>query len=475
MFSSPPRPCFRLKSTSLRNLNVINPNTLGSLGEIPLISPTDLALISTMMKNGESLLRNISAEMRSDWLKKIAQEILNHESELAHLIALEGGKPLKDARVEVSRAVITFNLCAKEALIQTEVPADMSSSPAAASKKIQARRFPIGPVLALSAFNHPLNLLAHQVGTAIAAGNPVCFKPSPSTPFCAEWLADALTKIGIDPSIALLVHADIAEIESLVALPVFQYVSFIGSASIGWGLRSKIAPGTRLALEHGGVATAIICEDADLDQAAKSLVKGAFYHSGQVCISTQKIFVHQNVFKKFLEKFISLSSGLVVGDAREESTDMGPLIKVAVKSKMESWIKEAQSAGARIALEQKDKRDQFMSPVILTDVPNSTRLMNEEAFAPVVCVNPYSDLNHCFDSINASPYHFAASIFTKDQAIKDLAIANMECMSLIINDHTAWRVDAMAFGGHRLSGLGMGGVKWAVSEQTRLKQIIADD
>lgn len=472
MFSTPPKAFFRLEGTSSRTLRVTNPNTLAPLGEIPLISQSDLPNITAMMKKGEALLKKTSAETRSAWLKQIAQEIKLHAEELAHLIALEGGKPLKDARVEVSRAAITFNLCAEEALITTETPADLSSSPAATSKKILARRFPIGPVLALSAFNHPLNLLAHQVGTALAAGNPVCFKPSPSTPFCAEWLADTFKKIGVDPSIVLLVHADISEIESLVAMPVFQFVSFIGSASIGWGLRAKIAPGTRLALEHGGVAAAIVCEDADLDQAAKSLVKGAFYHSGQVCISTQKMFVHQNVFERFLEKFSQGARQLVIGDAREESTDLGPLIKVDIKSKIETWIQEAQKAGAHIALTQEDIRAQFMSPVILTHVPNSTKLMSEEAFAPVVCVNPYRDIQYCFDTIKDSPYHFAASIFTQDKTTKDLAVENMECMSLIINDHTAWRVDAMAFGGHKLSGLGMGGVRWAVSEQTRLKQII---
>ncbi len=457
---------------SKRTQAVLNPSTLEKIGEIEMIEASDILNIQLSMLRGVKLLKEISPQTRSQWLSAIAQEILKDNEKLSQLIALEGGKPLKDARVEVQRAAVTFNLCAEEALVTTELPADLSSSSASLGKKIKALRFPIGPVLALSAFNHPLNLLAHQVGTALAAGNPVCFKPSPSTPLCAKWLADTLKKIGIDSSIALLIHANVPEIEALVANPVFQFVSFIGSAQIGWSLRTKLAPGTRLALEHGGVATAIVCADADLDLAARSLCKGAFYHAGQVCISTQKIFVHQEVFNKFLEKFKSLASALIVGDARNIQTDVGPLIRPAVKTKLLSWIDEAKNLGAQMTLEQNDERAQFMSPTILSHVPESALLMREEAFGPVVCVNPYADLSLCFAAIENSPYHFAASIFTQDQSLLDAAKNEMSCMNLMINDHTAWRVDAMAFGGHRQSGLGMGGVKWAVSEQTRLKQII---
>lgn len=455
------------------SLAVINPNTLEKSGEIPLINASDLEMIRKAMLKGVSLLKQTSAHTRSHWLTRIAEEILEHSQELSLLIASEGGKPLKDARVEVQRAAITFKLCAEEALVTEEEPADLSSSPQAAGKKIKAMRFPIGPVLALSAFNHPLNLLAHQVGTALAAGNPICFKPSPATPYCAQWLSETLRKMGVDPAIALLIHADIPEIEALVAHPVFKFVSFVGSAQIGWSLRSKLAPGTRLALEHGGVATAIVCADADLELAAKSLCKGAFYHAGQVCISTQKIFVQQKVFDLFLEKFCAMAAKLVVDDARLETTDIGPLIRPEVKIKMSRWMAEAKELGAQIALENKDTRPQFMSPTILTHVPAHALLMREEAFAPVVCVNPYVEINDCYQAIEDSPYHFAASIFTQDSSLIEEAEQKMACMNLMINDHTAWRVDAMAFGGHEQSGLGMGGVKWAVSEQTRLKQVIS--
>jgi acyl-CoA reductase-like NAD-dependent aldehyde dehydrogenase len=462
-------------TTSHRTLPVINPNTLEKSGEISLIGARDIETIHLLMLQGVKLLKTTSPQTRSHWLTSIAQEIQLHATDLAQLIATEGGKPLKDARVEVQRAAITFKLCAEQALITHKEPADLSSSSQAKTKQIKALRFPIGPVLVLSAFNHPLNLLAHQVGTALAAGNPVCFKPSPATPYCAQWLADTLKKIGVDSSIALLVHADVPEIEALVAHPVFKFVSFVGSAQIGWSLRAKLAPGTRLALEHGGVATAIVCADADLDHAARSLCKGAFYHAGQVCISTQKIFVHQRVFAAFRDKLIELAGTLVVGDAREEQTDVGPLIRKENKTKVLSWIEEAKHLGAQVALAQKDSRHQYMSPTILTHVPAQALLMNEEAFAPVVCVNPYTEINDCYQAIEDSPYHFAASIFTRDSALIDEAEKNMSCMNLMINDHTAWRVDAMAFGGHQQSGLGMGGVKWAVSEQTRLKQIIKNE
>lgn len=458
--------------TSTRKLTVTNPNTLEASGEISLIEARDIERIAQAMLEGTRRLKAISSSTRSQWLTRIHDEILQQEQSLAELIASEGGKPLKDARVEVQRAALTFRLCAQEALVNEETPADLSSSPQARGKQVKALRFPIGPVLALSAFNHPLNLLAHQVGTALAAGNPVCFKPSPATPYCAQWLAHTLKRIGVDSSIALLVHADIPEINALVAHPVFQFVSFVGSAQVGWSIRKKLAPGTRLALEHGGVATAIVHEDADLEQAAQALCRGAFYHAGQVCISTQKIFVHQNVFAAFLEKFKSRAERLVVDDARLEHTDVGPLIRPETKIKITGWIEEAKQLGSQIALDQKDNRPQFMTPTILTHVPVAALLMREEAFAPVVCVNPYTEITDCLRAIEESPYHFAASLFTRDTDLIEQAEQEMACMNLMINDHTAWRVDAMAFGGHRQSGLGMGGVKWAVSEQTRLKQII---
>jgi acyl-CoA reductase-like NAD-dependent aldehyde dehydrogenase len=444
---------------------IYNPNNRSVIGEVEFISSKDIELITAMIIKGQIQLNTIPACERARWLKEIAHKIRLKSIDLAKLIALEGGKPLKDAKVEVTRAATTFELCAEE------IKNISTDGPTLPFERLLIRE-PIGPVLALSAFNHPLNLLAHQVGSALAAGCAVVFKPSPSTPYCAEWLADTLKEIGVPQEIAILCHADVSEIEALVAREEFQFVSFIGSAKIGWSLRQKIAAGTRLALEHGGVATAIVHKDANIDKTVSSLVRGAFYHAGQVCISTQRIFVEKSIADDFKNRFIAATQKLITGDAREEETDVGPLIRPEVKSKLQEWISEAQSLGAKILLQDKESSEHFMSPVILENVAGKATLFNEEAFGPIVFINTFTHVSEVYEIIQNSPYHFASALFSENiQSIMD-GVKKIACMNLMINEHTSWRVDAMPFGGHRKSGLGMGGVKWAIEEQTRLKQVV---
>jgi len=328
-------------------------------------------------------------------------------------------------------------------------------------------------VLALSAFNHPLNLLAHQVGSALAAGCVVVFKPSQSTPLCGEWLLKTLKEIGVPADVVMLCHAAVPEIQALVARPEFQFVSFIGSAKVGWDLRTRLAPGTRLALEHGGQAPAIVWDDVDLAKAIPALLKGAFYHAGQVCISTQKIYVHKKIWDKFCQDFIQGAQKLVVGDARDENTDIGPLIRPGEKIRLQEWLSEARGLGAKILLEDsQDRGVHHMGPTILSHVPHSAKMWREEAFGPVVCLAVFSEAESIWQELRENPFQFEAAIFTQDQARIEEGIKNIAAMTVVVNDHTAWRVDAMPFGGHRQSGLGMGGVRYSVEEQTRLKQII---
>jgi acyl-CoA reductase-like NAD-dependent aldehyde dehydrogenase len=456
----------RWPGKSRSQLSILSPNDASTIAHIEQISLTDIDWIARNTLAGQKKINLVSADERATWLKNISQKIKSDADILAQLIATEGGKPLKDARVEVQRAALTFELCAEETLrIHTEHPASLP-------KKAFTVREPIGPVLALSAFNHPLNLLAHQVGSALAAGCSVVLKPSPGTPLCAEWLKDTLNSVGVPDEVVILCHAQISEIEALVARAEFQFVSFIGSAKVGWELRRKIAPGTRLALEHGGVAPAVICEDADLELASTALCKGAFYHAGQVCISTQKIFVHKSVYLDFSKLFIEKAKRLVVGDARDEKTDVGPLIRPIEKARLLNWIEEARTLGAKVLLEDSlDRGPQYLGPTILAEVSLEAQIWREEAFGPVVCLSAFDDINPIYQALEECPYHFSASIFTKNQDRALEAAKLLPAMSVVVNDHTAWRVDAMPFGGHRQSGLGMGGVRWAVEEQTRLKLV----
>lgn len=454
-------------------LRVTNPNDGKLLGEVELLHPDDVAVVAQMALRGQASLANVSPLQRAQWLKNLAQKIRSAKHDLGLLIATEGGKPLKDALVEADRAALTFDLCAEEALRLHGDQPPLAHSPAARGKTAVTLREPIGPVLALSAFNHPLNLLAHQVGTALASGNAVVFKPSPATPYCAEWLADGLRDVGVPADAAVVCHADVPIIELLVQRPEFQFVSFIGSAHVGWQLRRLVAPGTRLALEHGGVATAVLFPDADLGLAASTLVRGAFYHAGQVCISTQKIFVHESIWDSFCASFVASARQLKVGDARDEKTDVGPLIRQSEVERLHAWIEEACRLGARVLLDGRtDHSAPYLGPTVLSHVPAEATLMTEEAFGPIVCLVPFTDVQDAYDAVAASPFHFAASVYTQDLPRGFEAATKLSAMNVMVNDHTAWRVDEMPFGGHRQSGLGMGGVRWAIEEQTRLKQVV---
>ena len=453
-----------------------------------LLSPNDDSLL-TLVQDGtaediEFLLRETKKAHkefgkkkpyeRSAILKKVASLLKEKEEFLSKVISAEGGKPLKDAKAEAARAIATIELCAEETLRLHGEVVPMERTAAGKDHMAFTVRDPIGPVLAISAFNHPLNLIAHQVGTAIGAGCAVVLKPASQTPVSAYFLNEAFKEAGLPDGALRVLNAEVSLVEKLVTSKEFGFVSFIGSAKVGWEMRRKIANGTRLSLEHGGQAPAIVREDADLDLAIPSLIKGAFYHAGQVCISTQGIFVHEKIYQNFVSRFREAASKLVVGSAMNENTDIGPLIKPAEVERLQKWIKEAEAAGAKVILgnDVSGSSKQYMNATILTDVPRDASIMKDEAFGPVVCLNSYSDEEELLNYLNDKSYIFEAALFTKDISRAMKIASEIATMTFVINNHTAFRVDQMPFGGHKESGLGMGGVKYAMEEQTRMKQII---
>ena len=453
-----------------------------------LLSPNDDSLL-TLVQDGtvediEFILREtkkahqefgkMKPYERSTILKKVASLLKEKEEFLSKVISAEGGKPLKDAKAEAARAIATIELCAEETLRLHGEVVPMERTAAGKDHIAFTVRDPIGPVLAISAFNHPLNLIAHQVGTAIGAGCAVVLKPASQTPVSAYFLNEAFKEAGLPEGTLRVLNAEVSLVEKLVTSKEFGFVSFIGSAKVGWEMRRKIANGTRLSLEHGGQAPAIVREDADLDLAIPALIKGAFYHAGQVCISTQGIFIHEKIYQNFVSRFRDAASKLVVGSAMNENTDIGPLIKRAEVERLQKWIKEAQEAGAKVILgnEVSGSSKQYMNATILTAVPRDASIMKDEAFGPVVCLNSYSDEEELLNYLNDKSYIFEAALFTKDISRAMKIASGIATMTFVINNHTAFRVDQMPFGGHKESGLGMGGVKYAMEEQTRMKQII---
>lgn len=451
-----------------------SPNDHKLITEVQFATDEDIDQLLKETKAIQKSLSSLRPYERSQILKDASTEVRKNREFLAMIIATEGGKPLKDARIEVERAAATLDLCAEETLRLSGEVVPMERTPSGKNHMSFTIREPIGAVLAICAFNHPLNLIAHQVGCAIAGGCSVVLKPAPATPLSAHFIQEIFKKAGLPKDALRVIHAEIPLIQKLISSSEFDFVSFIGSAKVGWEIRKFLSPGTRLALEHGGQAPAIVRQDANLNVAIPALVRGAFYHAGQVCISTQMIFVHESLFEKFLEHFKLATEKLVTGPATDEETDVGPLIRPDEVVRIQNMIKEALERGAKIVEGNKVSGQfmQYLSPTILTDVPENSSIMKEEIFGPVVCINSYKNEDEILDYINSNEYVFESSLFTQDITAAFRIATEISTMTFVINNHTAFRVDQMPFGGHKKSGLGMGGVKYAIDEMTRLKQII---
>lgn len=474
MFQLPKHLPLKFTKSSGKDMDILSPNDGKLLTRAQMGTAQDIELLLSTMKDAQKTMTALKPFERSKILKDVAHDLKGQLEYLAWVIASEGGKPLKDAKAEAARAVATLELCAEETagLVGEVVP--MERTAAGKDHVAFTVRAPIGPVLAISAFNHPLNLISHQVGCAIASGCAVVLKPASATPISAFLLLEAFERAGLPKNGLRLLNAEVPLVEHLVASPIFDFVSFIGSAKVGWEMRKKIAPGTRMSLEHGGQAAAIVREDADLTPAVTALLKGSYYHAGQVCISTQRIFVHEQMFAAFLNEFKAGAEKLITGPATNENTDVGPLIKPAEVERIQKWIAEAEKRGARVVLGNKvsGEQKQYLNPTILTNVPRDTTLMTDEVFGPVVCINSYNDENELLEYLNSNPYIFESALFTKDISKALRWAQDISTMTFVINNHTAFRVDQMPFGGHKMSGLGMGGVKYQIEEMTRTKQVI---
>lgn len=474
MFQIPEKIPVKFTNSNGKWAQILSPNDGSKLTQLQSATEEDIQLILKDTKAIQKTIAALHPYERAKILKTAATLMKKEENFIAMVIASEGGKPLKDAKAEAARAIATIELCAEETLRLEGEIVPMERTAAGKNHLAFTLRDPIGPVLAISAFNHPMNLIAHQVGTAIASGCSVVLKPASATPISAFILENIFEEAGLPKNGIRVVNTEVELVAKLVSSTEFGFLNFIGSAKVGWELRKQIAPGTRIALEHGGQAPAIIREDADINLAVTALIKGAFYHAGQVCISTQGIFVHASLFESFTKSFKEAASKLITGSATDEKTDVGPLIRPAEVVRLKKWITEAELAGAKIILgnEVFGNAGQYLKPTILTSVPRECSIMKDEAFGPVVCINSYTDEIELLEFLNNKEYIFEAALFTKDIS-RALQIAKeIATMTFVINNHTAFRVDQMPFGGHKQSGLGMGGVKYAMEELTRTKQVI---
>ena len=457
----------------MEKIKVTSPYDGHSIEEIPLSSYEEG---EAMLEKAYRLFKDTSKEIpkyqRIEILEKAAQLMSERVEELTKTAAEEGGKPYKDSKVEVLRAINGVKLAAEHIgqMKGEEIP--MGLTKASEGRMGFTFREPIGPVFSISAFNHPLNLTIHQTVPAIAAGCPVIIKPATSTPLSAIKFINILYEAGLPKEWAKYIVCKSNIAEKLVTDPRVSFMSFIGSAKIGWYLQSKLSSGTRYALEHGGVAPVIIEPDADFDDALPLIAKGGFYHAGQVCVSVQRVYVHESRSREFAERLSGKASALKTGDPLDPETDAGPLISPYENDRVEEWVKEAKDAGAEILTGGKRINDFSFEPTVLFNPPEDIKVSTEEVFGPVVCIYSYKNLDEAIKRSNQLPFAFQSAVFTKniDTALK--CVKDMNASSVMVNDHTAFRVDWMPFGGRDDSGYGMGGIPDSMHDMTRVKLMV---
>ena len=459
--------------TGREPLQVVNPFDLSPIGSVEW---TDWETIDKYLDIAHGLFRNrknwLPAHKRIEVLKNTAKIMAERFEKLAFQIANEGGKPLIDARVEVARAIDGVELCIKELSHMTGKEIPMGLTEAADGRIAFTTREPIGPVVAVSAFNHPLNLIIHQVAPAIATGCPVLVKPANNTPLSCKEFVDILYEAGLPVEWCRMVVCDIPTVEKMVTDPRTAFFTFIGSARVGWMLRSKLAPGTRCALEHGGAAPVIIDNSADISAMIPSLLKGGFYHSGQVCVSVQRIFAPKNQAQDIAQLLADGASKLIVGNAINEQTECGPLIQPREVDRVSEWVEEARNGGAQILTGGKKLSETTYTPTVLLEPPLEARVSTAEIFGPAICVYGYDDTDSAIEQANALPFAFQASVFTKNLDTAMKAIQELDATAVMVNDHSAFRVDWMPFAGRRQSGYNTGGIGYTMHDMTQDKMAV---
>ena len=448
----------------------MNPFTGDRIADVCLAGAGEADQAVTAAQSAFASLSRLPAHVRADGLGKIADSLSARQDEIARTITAEGGKPISASRREVSRAIQTFTVAAEEARRLGGEVIPMDRAPGMDEHLGLTRRYPVGPVLGITPFNFPLNLVAHKVAPALAAGNPIVLKPAPQTPLTALLLGEVILAAGFPAGSFSVLPCDNQVAEQMVIDPRFKVLSFTGSAPVGWMLKSK-AGKKRVVLELGGNAGVIVEADADLDVAAARCAQGGFTYSGQTCISVQRIFIQEKVYEPFVTKLVSKVGGLKSGDPSDDRTVVGPLIDMAAAQRVESWINEAVAQGARILTGGK-RNGTIVEATVLADVKPSMKVACQEVFGPVVTVSSYRSFSDAVASLNHSDFGLQAGIFTQDVDRIFQAFRDLEVGAVLANQVPTWRADHMPYGGVKDSGLGREGVRYAIDEMTELKLLV---
>jgi acyl-CoA reductase-like NAD-dependent aldehyde dehydrogenase len=449
---------------------VLNPHDQSLVGEINLATEKEIEMAILEAKSVKKEMADLSFKDRHSILKNIADSILENRIYIAELITKESGKPIRYSLTETDRGADTFLIAAEEVLKVKDEKINLERSPASRDKKGIVRNFPIGIVAGITPFNFPLNLVAHKVAPAIATGCPMILKPASSTPLSALFLAEIIDKTTLPKGGFQVLPCSRETGDLLVKDERINLLSFTGSPDVGWKMKKECGK-KKIVLELGGNAGTYIHHDADIDFAVVRCLMGGFAYSGQICIHAQRIYLHENIFDVFIEKFVEKTKNLKRGNPLEELTDIAEMIDEKNAIRVENWIIEAEQMGAKILCGGK-RQGIFVEPTILTNTTTKMKVNAEEVFGPVVIIEKCKNYEEGIFMINDSRFGLQAGVFANDKKIIDYAFENLEVGGVIVNDVPTFRVDNMPYGGVKDSGLGREGIKYAMEDYWERKVIV---
>jgi glyceraldehyde-3-phosphate dehydrogenase (NADP+) len=453
-----------------KKIEVLDPYDNAVIDTVPAGDKKDAETALKSAVKGFEITKRMTVYDRAQILFKTAKIIEDRLEDFAVTIAREGSKTITEARKEASRCVNTITCSAEEAkrILGETIPWD--SFPGGEKRKGYYYRFPIGVVLAITPFNDPLNLVAHKLGPAVAAGNAVILKPATVTPLSAIMLVEAMLEAGLPPMAIQLITGQGSRIgDPLVSDDRVRMISFTGGVEAGKHIAAR-AGIKKIGMELGSDSPVIVWKDADMQLSVESCVSGAFWAAGQNCIGVQRLLVHKDIYDEFKAKFVELTGTYKIGDKMKDDTNMGPMITEDEAKRVEKWVKEAEGKGARVLIGGK-RKGALYDPTVLENVPEDVKVHCEEVFGPTVNLYPVDDLDATIKEANSLPYGLLAAVFTRDVEVAFKAAYELDCGGVMINDSTDYRLDSMPFGGVKYSGLGREGLKFSLQEMTEPKVV----
>ena len=449
-------------------IEVYDPGNNELLGTVPSASPEDVERVLATASKASKTARNMPTHLRISVLRQVADQLLQCHEEFALIIAKEGIKTIREARKEVTRCIETLRISAEEARRLGGETIAFDQMPGSENRFGYFKRLPVGVVVAITPYNDPLNLVAHKIGPAIAAGNAVILKPHSSTPLSARKLVELFDATELPAGVLQLLTGSGAALgDQLVSDPRVRMLSFTGGPLVGYKILAQ-AGLKKIGMELGSNCPTIVMADADMELALEATVSGAFWAAGQNCLHVQRIFIQKDYFADFSKRFVERTKRLKTGDKLDETTDMGPMISDSALAKVDEFVKDAVARGARV-LTGGTFEGRYYQPTVLDKVSGDCRISIEEVFGPVVALYPFGETQEAIDLANSVDYGLQAGLFTRDLATAHHVADALDCGGVMINDSSDYRIDAMPFGGTRSSGLGREGVAHTIFEMTEAK------